>query len=416
MTFRPHTARLPSVLPLAIGLAFAPAAVPTHLASQEPPPPAIRADRLLLAAEQMLKEASKRYRWALSSLDEALRLQAEHDLDIRDAFWYRHAQVALQVGQPVKANTSALKYLELTGQVGEHHLEALDILNETEAIIGQAAWRVSRGQAIPADRQAALDHLLEQAEDNAPNRVFRDCPACPVMVEVPAGTYMMGTSVDDPEGYLGERPRHSVAIGSRFAVGVYEVTFAEWDACVEGGGCGGHGADDSGWGRGTRPVSGLSWEDARAYVSWLSERTGAAYRLLTEAEWEYVARAGTETQWYWGTSEETRCQYANAEGIKPCYDGYESETAPVGLFEPNAFGLYDVVGNVWEWTEDCWKKDYSGAPADGSAWQSGDCSHRVMRGGAWNLHSGYLRSAARGWSLAGVRGGNKGFRVARTIN
>ena len=132
--------------------------------------------------------------------------------------------------------------------------------------------------------------------------------------------------------------------------------------------------------------------------------TGAAYRLLTEAEWEYVARAGTDTQWYWGTSEEARCQYANAEGIKPCYDGYESETAPVGLFEPNAFGLYDVVGNVWEWTEDCWKKDYSGAPTDGNAWQSVDCSHRVMRGGSWNLHSGYLRSANRGWSLAGVRG------------
>ena len=234
MTFLPHPARLPSVLPLAIGLAFAPAAVPTHLASQEPPPPAIQADRLLLAAEQMLKEASKRYRWALSRLDEALRLQAEHDLDIPDAFWYRHAQVALQVGQPVKANTSVLKYLELTGQAGEHHLEALELLNETEAIIGQAAWRVSRGQAIPADRQAALDHLLEQAEDNAPNRVFRDCPVCPVMVEVPAGTYMMGTSVDDLEGYPGERPRHSVAIGSRFAVGVYEVTLAEWDACVGG--------------------------------------------------------------------------------------------------------------------------------------------------------------------------------------
>ncbi len=236
------------------------------------------------------------------------------------------------------------------------------------------------------------------------------------MVVVPAGSFMMGSPGSEEGRFDAEGPRHRVTIGSPFAVGVYEVTFAEWDACVRAVGCGGHRPEDEGWGRGGRPVINVSWEDAREYVRWLSRETGEEYRLLSEAEWEYVARAGTQTAWYWGESESGLCRYANGDDDDvSCSDGHE-QTAPVGLFEPNAFGLYDVLGNVWEWTQDCWNESYSGAPADGSAWSSGDCSDRVLRGGSWDYEPWILRSAFRDWDSAGNRNYDNGFRVARTIN
>ena len=157
----------------------------------------------------------------------------------------------------------------------------------------------------------------------------------------PAGSYMMGSPTSDAEGFSDERPQHAVRIGAPFAVGVYEVTFAEWDACVRAGGCGGHSPNDGGLGRGRRPVWNVSWEDARAYVQWWSRETGQRYRLLTEAEWEYVARAGTTTGRYWGQGEAGQCRYANGgDASAPCPDGHEY-TAPAGSFQPNAFGLYD---------------------------------------------------------------------------
>ena len=238
----------------------------------------------------------------------------------------------------------------------------------------------------------------------APGTVFSDCTACPEMVVVPAGSFMMGSPTSDAEGFSDERPRHTVRIGAPFAVGVYEVTFAEWDACVRAGGCGGYSPDDEGWGRGSRPVMNVSWEDARAYVQWLSRETGQRYRLLTEAEWEYVARAGTTTGRYWGQGEAGQCRYANGDDDAPCPDGYQF-TAPVGSFQPNAFGLYDVLGNVREWTEDCWNRDYSGAPTNGSAWQAGDCSERMLRGGSWGFYPmgpSVRRSVAAPWPGTGT--------------
>ena len=200
-------------------------------------------------------------------------------------------------------------------------------------------------------------------------------------------------------------------------MGVYEVTFAEWDACVGGGGGGGHRPDDYGGGRGRQPVVDVSWEDAQQYVRWLSRETGEGYRLLSAEEWEYMARAGTQTGRYWGNDESRQCSYANGDDDDvECSDGFESSTAPVGSFRANAWGLYDVLGNVWEWTEDCWNDDYSGAPADGSARRTGDCSHRVLRGGSWDDWPGNLRSANRYWFSAGNRDSGLGFRVARTIN
>ncbi len=193
------------------------------------------------------------------------------------------------------------------------------------------------------------------------------------------------------------------------------------------GGCGGYRPWVEGRGRGHRPVINVSWEDAHEYVRWLSRETGEDYRLLTEAEWEYVARAGTTMARYWGESEPGQCRYANGYDrtmhqelggyFDPasCANGYV-RTAPVGMFEPNGFGLYDVLGNVWEWTQDCWNESYSGAPADGSAWRSGDCSLRVFRSGSWHDTPRRLRSADRGWGTAGLRPDRGGFRVARTMN
>ena len=139
----------------------------------------------------------------------------------------------------------------------------------------------------------------------------------------------------------------------------------------------------------------VSWEDAQQYVRWLSRETGETYRLLSEAEWEYMARAGTQTERYWGDDASRQCSYANGDDDDvECSDGHEG-TAPAGSFRANAWGLYDVLGNVWEWMEDCWNGDYSGAPTDGSAWRTGDCSLRVLRGGSWGEIPRFLRSACR---------------------
>ena len=245
---------------------------------------------------------------------------------------------------------------------------------------------------------------------------FRDCPTCPVMVVVPPGSFLMGSPPESEEAYEDERPQHRVTIESPFAVGVYEVTFTEWDACVNAGGCRGYNPDDWGWGRGTLPVFHVSWDDAWEYTAWLSEVTGEAYRLLSEAEWEYVARAGTRTERYWGDDAFEQCRYANGDDeYVPCSDGYEFG-APLGSFQANAFGLHDVLGNLWEWTEDCWNDDYTDAPADDRARRVGDCSRRVVRGGSFADGPGFLRSALRLWKSAEERFGLwSGFRVARAV-
>ena len=249
--------------------------------------------------------------------------------------------------------------------------------------------------------------------------VFRDCDVCPEMVVVPAGSYMMGSPSSEAERHDDEGPVHEVTMASSFAVGKYEVTFDEWDACVSAGGCFAYRPDDGGWGRGRRPVINVSWEEARGYVRWLSQTTGQGYRLLSESEWEYVARAGTVTPFHFGSTIST--DQANYEGTSTYGSGrrgrYRERTVPVGSFPSNAFGVHDVHGNVWEWVEDCWHGGYRGAPADGSAWESGDCSRRVLRGGSWDDVPRYLRSASRIRGLAVLRFlDNGGFRVAMTLD
>jgi formylglycine-generating enzyme required for sulfatase activity len=236
----------------------------------------------------------------------------------------------------------------------------------------------------------------------APLRTFRDCSDCPEMVELPAGKFMMGSA-----DYSSENPIHEVRIPRPLAVGKYEVTFAEWDACVAGGGCT-KSPDDRGWGRRRHPVINVSWNDAKEYVTWLSSKTKKAYRLLTEAEWEYAARAGTTTKYAFGdTITHEQAQFDQES---------QGKTVEVGRFPANAWGLHDMHGNVWEWCEDNWHGDYSGnPPADGSVWGGGDVSLRVLRGGSWISIPQLLRSADRDADPPDSPGDGVGFRVARTL-
>jgi len=223
------------------------------------------------------------------------------------------------------------------------------------------------------------------------------------MMVVPAGSFEMGSTSDF------EKPVHRVTIAKPFAIGRYEVTFDEWDRCVTAGRCKFR-PDDRGWGRGNRPVINVSWVDAKEFTSWLSERTGKNYRLPTEAEWEYAARGGTNTTFWWGRAVEVR--QANC---RECAPGGSAQTFPVGSFKANPFGIYDTAGNVAEWVEDCWNDSYRGAPQNGSAWTAGQCSLRVLRGGAFDSQAKYLGSAARFRYDADVRYFANGFRVARDL-
>ena len=270
--------------------------------------------------------------------------------------------------------------------------------------------------AEEAKRLKAQNEKLERIRWPT-GRTFRDCPECPEMVVVPAGSFIMGSPHDELGRTKDEGPLHRVTISRPFDVGKYEVTFAEWEACVKAGGCR-HRPGNEGWGRGRRPAINVSWDDVKAYVKWLSEKTGKRYRLLSEAELEYAARAGTTTPFHFGRAIST--SQANYNGNYTYGGGaksvYRRKTVPVGSFPANGFGLHDAHGNVWEWVEDCWNGNYRGAPSDGSPWTSGDCSRRVLRGGSWKYKPGNLRSTNRSRSWPGNRVNFDGFRVARTLS
>ena len=250
------------------------------------------------------------------------------------------------------------------------------------------------------------------ADDSGQQRVQRQArerlPHQPEMVKIPGGSFRMGC-ISGHGCFNFEKPVHAVRVES-FELGKYEVTFDEYDRFTAA--TGRKRAADMGWGRGHRPVINVTWEDAVAYTQWLSQQTGGQYRLPTEAEWEYAARAGSVTAYIWRDG-----PYPNKAN---CGDYCGSQwgdrgTAPVGSFAPNRWGLHDMHGNVWEWVQDCWNRNYRGAPADGTARESGDCSRRVMRGGSWTDDSRHVRSASRYWYSNWIRSNITGFRVARTI-
>jgi formylglycine-generating enzyme required for sulfatase activity len=263
-----------------------------------------------------------------------------------------------------------------------------------------------------------LTPAAEQALNPDPNQSFRECAPkqqdkdyCPDMVVVPAGSFMMGSPATDQGNTKIEEPLHQVTIAKAFAVSKYELTFDEWNTCVNYGDCP-QGISDSDFGRGQQPVINVTWDDAQRYVAWLLKMTGKTYRLLSEAEYEYATRAGTTTAYPWGN--DIGKNNANCNGCGSKWDN--QRTAPVGSFAPNRFGLYDMVGNVFGWTEDCAYNSYNGAPTDGSAWiDDSNCKSRVVRGGSWNYSPDGLRSANRAGLTAAYRGSNLGFRLGRTL-
>lgn len=231
---------------------------------------------------------------------------------------------------------------------------------------------------------------LKTAQERAVKALdlFKECRDCPEMIVVPAGSFTMGSPAG--QGSEEERPAHNVTIGQPFAVSKFEVTFSEWAACTLYGRV--YCTQDYGT-AGEQPVDNLTWEDAHNYVAWLSRITGKTYRLLSEAEYEYAARAGTTTIYPWGDDIKLNGQaMANCRRCGSKWDG--EQTAPVGSFAPNNFGLYDIVGNASEWIEDCFHANYEGAPMDGSAWTSPDCKSNVIRGGSYSEFPGVLHVTA----------------------
>lgn len=274
----------------------------------------------------------------------------------------------------------------------------------TVSAIGQPRLTPGRQPSAPAPAPSTSAPQASASALPEPGDVFRDCSDCSEMVVVPPGDFKMGS-----EDSIYEKPVHPVSIANPFAIGRREVTFDEWDLCVTDGGCNFR-PSDYGWGRGNRPVMDVSWTDAKAFTAWLSRKTGKSYRLPTEAEWEYAARAGTETAFWWG-----RALVKGNANCEDCGDGPQRKTLPVQSFRPNGFGLFDVAGNVAEWVEDCWNDTYRGAPANGAAWTTGQCSQRGLRGGSFASRSTFVRSPARFRYDQDVRYYANGFRVARDL-
>jgi formylglycine-generating enzyme required for sulfatase activity len=241
---------------------------------------------------------------------------------------------------------------------------------------------------------------------------FHECTRCPEMIVVPAGQFLMGSAANENGRYDNEGPQHKVVISNNFAVSKFEVTFDEWKACADARQC--ENTWDQGWGGGRRPVINVNWYQVKQFVDWLSKRAGqpGAYRLLSEAEWEYAARAGTTTLYSWG--DDVGKANASCDGCGSQWDYRQS--APVGSFAANPFGLYDMHGNVFEWAEDCYHSNYVGAPADGTPWVTAcEQDYRVRRGGSWYTAPRNIRSALRDKSVPGDRDNDLGFRIARTL-
>jgi formylglycine-generating enzyme required for sulfatase activity len=255
----------------------------------------------------------------------------------------------------------------------------------------------------------------------ATGAVLRDCEDTPELVAVPGGSFDMGDVLGN--GYDYEKPVHRVKVDA-FLIGRYEVTVGEWRACAAAAACPAAGAEHDPDPR--HPIALVSWDEAQLYLSWLGRRTGRQYRLPSEAEWEYAARAGSETQYTWGNTETSICQHANildlsGHGAHPnwtwyagCDDGF-AEAAPVGSFPANAWGLHDMIGNLWEWVADCWHGNYEGAPDTGRPWMEEACTKHVNRGGGWGNHARTARVSTRDGDVHGAHSDGLGFRVARSI-
>jgi formylglycine-generating enzyme required for sulfatase activity len=256
-------------------------------------------------------------------------------------------------------------------------------------------------------------HVLTVAQERAlkPGDTFKECATdCPEMIVIPAGSFVMGSPPTEKGRNTFEGPQHTVKIAHPLAVAKFELTFDEWDACASYGDCDPH--ISASHGRGQQPVANITFDDAEHYLSWFSRMTGKSYRLLSEAEYEYATRAGTQTAYPWG--EDLGQNNAACEGCGSPWD--DIQPAPVGSFAPNQFGLYDMVGNIFERVMDCVHSNYNGSPTDGSAWiEGGNCNGRIVRGGSWNSKAVAVRSASRSSNTPDARSSSLGFRVGRTL-
>lgn len=368
---------------------------------------------------------------ALARLDEINRAQAQAEREARER--ERRDNEAWQAARTAGTLQAVERYVN-DWPAGLHIEEASELRQMLKALAeDQAAFESAqslgtrdayqayidafpRGEHVTA-ALAAMDDLVMR-----PGRRFRDCAECPEMVVIPAGSFQQGSPEGSANGLAMERPVRTVTIAETFAAGTHEVTFAQWDACSQAGGCT-RNPGDNGWGRGDRPVIMVSWNDTQEYLQWLSDETGEAYRLPSESEWEYLARAGEEGEWL-GGDPETLCAFANIAGEesefdwrhRACADPVAVGTAPVGSLRANAFGLYDVIGNVAEWTADCMNLSYLDAPVDGSAWGRGLCSSHMTRGGSWLTGSRDVRLPSRFNLKNGDRNDFTGFRVVRRID
>ena len=371
---------------------------PSDAAAQTPP--AVQMDLLLMQADRLSKVGD--HAGALTKLDEVLALQEQHDLEIPAEFSFRRAQALRETRAYAEAIEPLNRYFELTGREGELYREALQLLDAVQT----------------------LSRLVSDLESK--------------MAVIPGGAFRMGCLSNDDDCNYDELPVHEVEIPS-FALSKHEATRGQFSLFARATG---HSAGDSCYvregaewkdrsGRGWHnpgfeqsdadPVVCVNWEDAQSFAAWLSEVTGHNYRLPTESEWEYAARAGTDTKFHFGDDESQLCRHANHADRSTTYDWRNAacsdsvgpRTSVVGRYEPNGFGLHDMHGNVGEWVEDCWNGSYEDAPLDGSAWQGEDCGRRVLRGGSWSYSPRNVRSAYREWGAS--RFSNDGFRVARTL-
>jgi formylglycine-generating enzyme required for sulfatase activity len=268
-----------------------------------------------------------------------------------------------------------------------------------------AAAASATPQPAPAPATAAAPAPEKPVAHSAAANESKDCPSCPVMIALRAGSFTMGSSTDDPS----EKPPHHVSIGAPFAIGKYDVTVEQWNACVAANACPRLSSENNSVKN--APARDISWDDAQLYVKWLTKVTGKPYRLPTEAEWEYADRAGTTTQYWWG--DQMRKGNANCKG---CGDPWHQEGPEnVGAFAPNPYGLYDMNGGVWEWVSDCWHNSYKGAPADGRAWDEPNCDMRVIRGGSWREGADYMLTSTRFKYSGSVRQSQDGVRVAKDL-
>ena len=429
-------------------------------------PAAIQVDRYLVQAERELKSGD--YDVAVKTLDKIVALGREHGLEAPVAFWFKYAQASQQAGLHAQARESITRYLQQAGRDGVHYRAALELLDTIEVAmpgpfsvqseprgarirlldsgllyrpgmqLAPGEYRVEASafgyrtavRTVRHDPRAASEHSIALRPWSGGEQ-FRDCPHCPEMVVIPAGSFRMGC-VSEQQCSREERPVREVDV-PRFAMARFEATFAQWDACLAAGGCRAYQPKDKlpqpgqfswhperrGLGKPNHPVFFVSWNDAKGYTRWLSRFTGQRYRLPTEAEWEYAVRAGSQTAYSWGNQKPKWSQAwadrLNWRGRTSFVGGYDRPTT-VGTFQPNAWGLHNVHGNVKEWVEDCWASNYRGAPTDGSAWIADECSKRNIRGGSYHtLAEKGLRSATRRTASPTWRADDVGFRVVREL-